>query len=188
MEVQVFIDYLQLVRQLTVGRERRKEDYMQIKINDNLTENIKDISVSTGGGVFNLSELNTYLLNLLYPIGSVYLSVNSKSPATLFGGTWVQITDRFLYCTTTSKTTGGEATHTLTINEMPSHSHSFDKNNTSGNAYETLYQGGAGGVMGGITSGDNMNQGYTSIGNTGGGQAHNNMPPYFTVYCWYRTA
>lgn len=61
---------------------------MQIKINDNLTENIKDISVSTGGGVFNLSELNTYLLNLLYPIGSIYITTNANNPSTYFGGTW----------------------------------------------------------------------------------------------------
>lgn len=76
------------------------------------------------------------LLNIIYPVGSIYVSMNSTSPATLFGGTWEQIKDQFLYCTTTSKTTGGAnsvsykpsgsvsvsgsvANHTLTVDEMP---------------------------------------------------------------------
>lgn len=62
----------------------------------------------------------------VYPVGSIYISMNSTSPATKFGGTWTQITDRFLYCTKSSKTTGGSTntkSHTLTIDQMPSHNH-----------------------------------------------------------------
>ena len=61
-----------------------------------------------------------------FPIGSIYLSVNSTSPASLFGGTWEKIKDKFLLAsgdTYSAGATGGEATHTLTIEEMPSHSH-----------------------------------------------------------------
>lgn len=61
-----------------------------------------------------------------YPVGSIYISMNSTSPATRFGGTWVQITDKFLYCTKSSKTTGGSTTtksHTLTVAQIPAHSH-----------------------------------------------------------------
>lgn len=64
-----------------------------------------------------------------YPVGSIYISMNSTSPATRFGGTWVQITNKFLYCTNSSKTTGGSSTtggHTLSINEIPSHGHGQD--------------------------------------------------------------
>ncbi len=61
-----------------------------------------------------------------YPVGSIYISMNSTSPATRFGGKWVQITDKFLYCTKSSKTTGGSTTtksHTLTVAQIPAHSH-----------------------------------------------------------------
>ena len=115
---------------------------------------------------------------ILYPIGSIYMSVNSTNPSQLFGGTWVQISGRFLYCTNNSMDTGGEATHKLTINEMPSHTHKYKlaygaTDPARGFAY--------GNTPSGTFSGD-------FIQNTGENQPHNNMPPYFTVYCWYRTA
>ena len=68
------------------------------------------------------------LIDLIYPVGSVYMSVNSTSPATLFGGTWEQIKDKFILSagdTYSAGATGGEATHTLTTDEMPTHSHTF---------------------------------------------------------------
>ena len=108
------------------------------------------------------------------------MSVNSTSPASLFGGTWTQITDRFLYCTTTSKTTGGEATHTLTIAEMPSHDHYHGCGN--------LWDWGSGGDRLLIGSGNGYTLGTPNGHITGGGLSHNNMPPYFTVYAWYRSA
>lgn len=116
-----------------------------------------------------------------YPIGSIYMSVNDTSPASIYGGQWEQIKDRFLLGAGDSYSagaTGGEATHTLTINEMPSHTHT--------------QSGGASGVNDG---GNLIQRGYSSplkavadMGKTGGGQAHNNMPPYLAVYIWKRTA
>lgn len=70
----------------------------------------------------------TDLLDMIYPIGSLYWSSNSTDPGTLFGGTWTQIKDTFVWAKGDSDTvnaTGGEKTHTLTESEMPSHSHSF---------------------------------------------------------------
>ncbi len=67
------------------------------------------------------------LVNLIYPVGSIYISVNSTSPATLFGGTWAQIQGQFLLgCNSayTAGSTGGEATHLLTAAETPAHTHS----------------------------------------------------------------
>lgn len=67
------------------------------------------------------------IANLIYPVGSVYISVNETSPANLFGGTWEQISGRFLLASGdgySSGATGGEASHTLTASEMPSHTHS----------------------------------------------------------------
>lgn len=68
------------------------------------------------------------IVNLIYPVGSIYMSVNEASPNTLFGGIWEQLKDKFLLGagdTYTAGDTGGAASHTLTLDEMPSHSHSF---------------------------------------------------------------
>lgn len=114
----------------------------------------------------------------VYPVGAIYVSVAGTNPSTLFGGTWVQIKDRFLLAAGSSYdagSTGGEATHTLTIDEMPSHNHEYyyPGFNTGTDWY------GQNGVA-------NGNASVTE--KTGGGKAHNNMPPYLAVYVWKRTA
>ena len=68
------------------------------------------------------------LLNLVYPVGSIYWSSTDTDPGTLFGGTWQQIKDMFVLAAGDSysvNSTGGEKTHTLTIDEIPSHNHIF---------------------------------------------------------------
>ena len=68
------------------------------------------------------------LLNFCYPVGSIYWSGNPTNPHDLFGGTWVQIKDKFIWAkgdNDTLNATGGEKTHTLTVSEIPSHNHSF---------------------------------------------------------------
>ena len=121
------------------------------------------------------------VFDMVYPVGSVYVSVNSTSPATLFGGTWVQIKDKFLLSagdTYKAGATGGEATHVLTVDEMPRHNHSIDNLNASGSTtpYMTVQAQEKKGYGGNV---------QTFF--TGGGQAHNNMPPYIVVYIWQRT-
>ena len=66
------------------------------------------------------------LVDLVYPVGSIYMSVNDVSPSTLFGGTWEKLENSFLLGSGTYSLgiTGGEVTHTLTLNEMPTHTHS----------------------------------------------------------------
>ena len=132
------------------------------------------------------SEVND-LAEKIYPIGSIYMSVNNTNPSVLFGGTWEQIKDTFLLSagdTYTAGATGGEATHTLTVNEMPSHTHTFKK------PVLVYLQGGDGNVptgniwIGSDRAGTNQNQ----VNDTGSSQAHNNMPPYLVVYVWKRTA
>lgn len=138
------------------------------------------------------------LINLIYPVGAIYISVNSTSPQTLFGGTWQQISDTFLLAagsTYSAGSTGGEATHVLTANEMPSHSH--DRINSGGNADWPL--GNTVGLGTQTTTSYATEVGVTAsstskarslyrTSNTGGGAAHNNMPPYLSVYMWKRTA
>ena len=73
------------------------------------------------------------LLNLVYPVGSIYWSSNDTDPGTLFGGTWQQIKDRFVLAAGDSYTNGaigGAATVTLTVSNMPSHTHSFTPSGT----------------------------------------------------------
>ncbi len=203
------------------------------------------------------------MLSKVYPIGSIYMSVNSTNPSTLFGGTWAQLKDRFLLGvgdSTTVNATGGSKTVTLTSEQMPSHTHTFTgKSHSHGlNSHKHTYNkadnttlshtltldeipahrhsspkgghfvedggngtaihtlkgeswatassksttttsvGGSSGHMHGMESTSTntgaatgstagATQGGTNA-STGGGEAHNNMPPYLTVYMWKRTA
>ena len=124
------------------------------------------------------------IVNTIYPVGSIYISTANADPGTLFSGTtWVQIQNKFLLAAGTdyaAGSTGGEATHTLTIQEMPAHNHTFSSN--SGKAVG--YVGSDSGNLGGSTK----NCVSVDMYNTGGDEAHNNMPPYLAVYMWQRTA
>ena len=137
------------------------------------------------------------LLNLVYPVGSIYMSANATSPATFLGGRWERIQGRFLLAASSSYTagsTGGEATHTLTEAELPEISGSFG-GTSSGNAWGVL--GTSSGVFSRsdpIPAPTNTEKSSTNTRNAtvnmsfGSGQAHNNMPPYLAVYVWKRTA
>ena len=123
------------------------------------------------------------ILEVAYPVGAIYLSVNDISPSTLFGfGTWERIEDRFLLgagSTYVAGTTGGEASHILTVNEMPSHSHTFLRHQFDRNDDDNGTD-----VYG--ANNKTLPQVNATTDASGGGQAHNNMPPYLTVYIWQR--
>ena len=136
------------------------------------------------------------LLDVVYPVGAIYMSVSEISPATLFGGTWERIQNRFLLAAGSSYAagnTGGEATHTLTANEMPSHTHAL-RANTSWGESETLgawkQYVSSGILMDAGSSGTTITTSYyyDVAQPVGGDAAHNNMPPYLVVYMWKRTA
>ena len=157
--------------------------------------------------------IQSYILDSRYPIGSIYLSINNTNPTTLFGGTWEQIQDRFLLAagsTYIAGSTGGEAEHTLDIQEMPKHVHDVGafKDGGSYNAYGSDNYGASvikrsnGGKIsstwvntalntygtmfsiGGVEIGTGDPVGLTSW--AGNSQPHNNMPPYLVVYMWRR--
>lgn len=116
------------------------------------------------------------------PVGYVYISWSSTSPASMFGGTWAAITGRFPYFNA-GTSTGGSNSHTLSINEMPSHNHSIHMRvgwGSGGGASETIFQTSS------PTSGGN--KWVESTNYTGGSAAHNNMPSYQTLYAWRRSA
>ena len=130
------------------------------------------------------SNLLAAIRDAICPVGSVVCS--STSPAGRIGGTWVQIEDVFILAAGSAyaeDSTGGEAAHTLTINEMPEHSHLERLNNTgNGQTWWCV-------VNNGYTAGSedtNYNAGYTDI--SGNNQPHNNMPPYVAKKYWERTA
>lgn len=128
------------------------------------------------------------LADLLYPVGSIYMSVQETDPGTLFGGTWERIKDRFLLAAGDANglgETGGEAAHTLTAEEMPSHNHGFlDYWSTaygSSSKYKSVALNGDG------EGADEVKNDRSYVADTGGGQPHNNMPPYLAVCVWKRT-
>ena len=133
------------------------------------------------------------IIDMIYPVGSIYMSVNAVSPSTLFGGTWERIQDTFLLAAGSSYaagSTGGEAQHTLTVAEMTSHNHSAVY--VDGNAnYEILYGAGTNYTTNaGYISESGRSSGAYQIKTRyeGGSQPHNNMPPYLAVYMWQRIA
>ena len=136
------------------------------------------------GGSINLSSF----VELVYPVGSIYISVSNISPATLFNfGEWEQIQDVFLLgagATYPGGSTGGEAEHTLTELEMPAHDHEFDRHQLWRNEQvppSTTTMGP------GYGANNKTLDIYTdSTVATGASESHNNMPPYLAVYMWKR--
>lgn len=145
-----------------------------------LTTSISQTASTIGSRIDAVQEQNN-IMKKLYDVGCIYMSTNSTSPASLFGGTWERIKDRFLLGSGDSYSagaTGGSATHTLTINEMPSHTHKQSGGSSGVNDEGNLIQRGYSATL----------KAVADASATGGGQAHNNMPPYLAIYIWKRTA
>lgn len=132
------------------------------------------------------------LFDFVYPIGSYYeTSDTSFDPNDTWGGTWVLEAEGQVHVSAganyavngalTNASDGGEATHLLTVDEMPSHNHNFSM---WGNG--THYYPSTGSILRWYSSAYNTQT--VTVSNTGGGQAHNNMQPYIIVNRWHRTA
>lgn len=145
------------------------------------------------------------IVDLIYPIGSIYMSVNNVNPANIFPGTvWEQIKDKFLLSagdTYEGGAEGGEAEHKLTTDEMPSHKHyayRYDGADTSSWAFLTQKRSNGADTQVATSSSSGKyvittdNKSYSDwpyhTKEAGGGTAHNNMPPYLAVYMWKRVA
>ena len=137
----------------------------------------------------NTTSSNMFLK--VYPVGSIYISTSSENPGNIYGGTWEEYgkgrtlvgVDETNKNFSTVEKTGGEETHTLTIDEMPSHNHNYitprwywseanDENRIisfpDGSPTSQLF--------------------FRASEYSGGSQAHNNLQPYITTYMWKRTA
>ena len=127
-------------------------------------------------------------IDFVYPVGSIYFSINSTNPSKWFGGTWVAWgTGRVPVGVNTSDSsfntvekTGGAKTHTLTVDQIPAHNHAIY---SQGGGVVT----GRGWVAVAIDGKDTSQVLGDACFNTGGGQAHNNLQPYITCYMWKRT-
>ena len=177
---------------------------LQTSVNENTTDisslttevnnNTSDISSLTTkvnnntSQITSLQEMLSVYWQAIYPVGSIYVSTSATfNPQTTWGGTWVKTAKgRCLIGANDTYplgSTGGEAEHTLTVDEMPSHNHSSSRINW----YNTLQNNGMAAESTAKSNlkvdGPDSNTSYT-----GGSKAHNNMQPYLAVYIWERTA
>lgn len=178
---------------------------------DNHTQRHNDVqddvvAIATKVGINNSADVNSLdykvanMIQIIYPVGSLYVSTLATNPATLLGfGTWTAFgAGRVMVGFDSGQTefdtveeTGGSKTHTLTEAEMPSHTHIQ-------NSHVHLQRGaGAGGAVttatyavNNVTESNQVNTAAATATNqnTGGGGAHNNLQPYIVVRMWKRTA
>ena len=149
----------------------------------------------------------------IYPVGSIYMSTVSTNPATLFGfGTWEAMPAGHVLLaqgksswgtTYNAGSTGGEATHQLTVGEIPNHNHTGSINTAGEHTHSLTLKalwgdgnGSGNGWAGDTRDGGSRTNTFSTVGNhthtvtinsTGSGQPHNNLQPYISVYMWKRT-
>lgn len=149
--------------------------------------------------------------NVIYPVGSIYMSAVNTNPGTLFIGTWAAIEGRFLIGadgTYTAGSTGGAATKTLTTSELPAHTHTFSATTEADGIHDhqigvdsiagtgsgefsvngpadSAGEAGTGTIF---DSGSHTHSVSGTTGSNGSGTAFSILPPYLSVYMWQRTA
>ena len=124
-----------------------------------------------------------------YPIGSIYISTNATSPATLFGGNWDEIHGVFLFANSAlhkAGEIGGEEEHVLRKKEIPIHYHDEYVGNDGGDG--SVPEGYYGFTSIACISKNTYWAKGSKTSEAGGGLAHNNMPPYLSVYMWQRVS
>lgn len=164
--------------------EYGKANKIEIKDIRTISASVEEIS----NNVKYIDKKISDLLNMFYPVGSVYETMDSSfDPNEKWGGTWERIKGRVLIGVdendsdfNIAEKTGGEKTHTLVVSELPQHTHAnYAKRtnitiNNSGNTHVTCHSSNSGAIVG------------NNIGRTGEGVAHNNLQPYITCFIWKR--
>lgn len=135
------------------------------------------------------------ILDFIYPVGAIFMTMDDDfNPGQYWGGEWLEITDKFIKgvfneesstVMNTAGVVGGESTHTLTVDELPSHNHPGSYTpmtyGADWNPSANQWSAGSSGTVA------NYHQ-PTTVASQGGGQAHNNLPPFITAHIWRRTA
>lgn len=164
--------------------EYGKANKIEIKDIRTISASVEEIS----NNIKYIDKKISDLLNMFYPVGSVYETMDSSfDPNEKWGGTWERIKGRVLIGVdendsdfNIAEKTGGEKTHTLVVSELPHHTHAnYAKRtnitiNNSGNTIVTCHSSNIGATVG------------NNIGRTGEGVAHNNLQPYITCFIWKR--
>lgn len=164
--------------------EYGKANKIEIKDIRTISASVEEIS----NNVKYIDKKISDLLNMFYPVGSIYETMDSSfDPNKKWGGTWERIKGRVLIGVdendsdfNIAEKTGGEKTHTLVVSELPQHTHAnYAKRtnitiNNSGNTHVTCHSSNSGAIVG------------NNIGRTGEGVAHNNLQPYITCFIWKR--
>ena len=140
----------------------------------------------------NFTETNNKFSNGYgQKVGDVHISFDSVNPSARFGGTWIRFgqgkvlvgVDEADNDFSNAEKTGGKKTHTLTVEEIPSHTHQIGRYHPSGTGFDATQRK--------LTAAPNNGSGVPGAAETapnGGGVAHNNMQPFITVFMWRRTA
>lgn len=188
----------------TIAKLGDSNDYTNEELYQMINDLKNDIKTLSSQITNNTTSGSMFLK--VYPVGSIYISTSSENPGNIYGGTWEEYgkgrtlvgVDSNDSDFSTVEKLGGEKTHTLTIDEMPSHNHvermfldqsGYSSVKPAGYAYYIYSTQSSNVITWANAQISNMN--YWRIGDTedkGGSQAHNNLQPYITTYMWKRTA
>lgn len=182
-----------------ITTERNARISADNEINQKLTQEKTELTSKIDNNtsqITSLQEMLSAYWQLIYPVGSIYVSTSATfKPQTTWGGTWVKTAKgRCLIGANDTYplgSTGGEAAHYLTSNEMPSHEHSAGKAANFKLANEGIASNAIDHYGEQFLWIDQSSTSASSVLNTnssGGGASHNNMQPYLAVYIWERTA
>jgi len=152
----------------------------QVKVKPKLETNQTNPTDALG------NNLKAVIRDFVYPVGAVYISFKPTSPATLFGGSWTQIKDRFLYCANSSNQTNGSSTHSHNLSDNGYAFIGCQDNGTYNTQGSHKVSGFNRYIPGGGQQGGSWSLTATKLG--GSTDSVSSMPPYITCYCWQRTA
>ena len=165
----------------------RDEDTLRNLLDDYSIENILDFY-----GVPTAVQ-KMELLDMVYPIGAIYMSINNVDPSVLFGGTWVQLKDRFLLGAGDSYTNGdtGGSKDAIVVehNHKPYGNSNFVETTVGVSVDDTkrVASTSSSGSYYWESSGTGTTDAHSVTADEGNDGTNANMPPYLVVYMWKRT-